>query len=266
MNASPTAQTSDRQWLLNGGVTTGFILLLFIVWHLIALQEWVPAYLFPTPIEVLKSLASLLADGKLFDSIGASLSRMAIGYGISVVGGLLLGTLIATSWLAKQTIGKLVMALQSLPSICWLPFALLWVGLNEQAVLFVIVLGAMFSIALSTENAILNISPIYLKVGRTLGAKSWILNRDILFFAALPELIGGLKVGWTFAWRALMAAELLRSDLVGVGHLLEVGRSFNDISMMMASILIILAIGLIADGLIFGTAERIIRRRYGLQK
>lgn len=266
MNTSITAQPHDRQWLVNGAVTASFIALLFVIWHLVAKAEFVPSYLLPGPLEVFESLRTLMVDGRLFSSIGASLSRMAVGYGISVVGGLLIGTLVATSWLAKQTIGKLVMALQSLPSICWLPFALLWVGLNEQAVIFVIVLGAMFSIAISTENAILNIPPIYLKVGRTLGARSWTLNRDILFFAALPELIGGLKVGWTFAWRALMAAELIRSDLIGVGHLLEVGRSFNDISMMMASILLILAIGLIADGLIFGTAERIVRRRYGLQK
>src|SRR5690606_20633515 len=106
--------------------------------------------------------------------------------------------------------------------ICWLPFALIWVGLNEGAILFVIILGALFSIAISTEGAIRNVAPIYTKVGRTLGAKRFVLAKDILFFAALPELLGGLKVGWTFAWRSLMAAELIRQDVVGIGSLLQV--------------------------------------------
>lgn len=166
----------------------------------------------------------------------------------------------------KASIGSLVLALQSLPSICWLPFALIWVGLNEGAILVVVILGATFAIALSAESALRNIPPLYVKVGLTLGARNVALWRDILFFAALPELIGGLKVGWTFAWRSLMAAELLRQDVVGVGNLLETGRQFNDLPMMLAAVGVILAIGLIVDTLVFGRLERTVRRRWGLEK
>jgi len=130
----------------------------------------------------------------------------------------------------------------------------------------VIILGALFSIALSTESAVRNIPPIYVKVGLTLGAKRLTLAKDILLFASLPELIGGLKVGWTFAWRSLMAAELIRQDVIGVARLLDTGRQFNDMSMMMASILVILAIGLTVDLLVFSKVERTVRRRWGLER
>lgn len=225
-----------------------------------------PVYLFPGPGDVLRSLVQMAESGQLLNSIRLSLSRMGIGYSISVLGGITIGVIAARSWLFKETFGALIMSLQSLPSVCWLPFALLWIGLNEGAILAVIILGAMFSIAIATEGAIRNVPPIYLKVGRVLGARGPVFARDILLFAALPELIGGLKLGWTFAWRSLMAAELIRQDVFGVGRMLETGRNFNDVSLMMASMVIILAIGLFVDSVIFGTLERKIRRRYGLEK
>jgi NitT/TauT family transport system permease protein len=120
--------------------------------------------------------------------------------------------------------------------------------------------------AVATEGAIRNIPPIYLKVGRVLGARGFAFAKDVLFFAALPELVGGLKLGWTFAWRSLMAAELIRQDIIGVGHLLETGRQLNDVALMIAAMITILAIGLIVDTVVFGSLERIIRRRYGLEK
>lgn len=235
-------------------------------WYFVAALQLFPRYLFPGPVDVLESFWTLLQNGSLVKSLAYSLGRMGIGYSISVVAGLSLGALIAASPKAKQTIGALVLSLQSLPSICWLPFALLWVGLNERAILVVIVLGALFSIAVTTENALRNIPPIYARVGRTLGARYIVLAKDILFFAALPEILGGLKVGWTFAWRSLMAAELIRSDVVGVGHLLEVGRQFNDISQMLAAITVILLIGISVDRLVFGTIQNRVRRRWGLEK
>jgi NitT/TauT family transport system substrate-binding protein len=236
------------------------------LWHAVAALGVVPAYLLPTPLTVVQSGWHLATSGALAASIGSSMSRMLIGYGISAALGLVIGVLIAQSWLAKHTLGALALAIQSLPSICWLPFALLWVGLNEKAILAVIILGALFSIAVSTDNAIRNVPPIYRRVGRTLGAGQLTLAKDVLFFAALPELIGGLKVGWTFAWRSLMAAELIRSDVTGIGHLLEVGRQFNDMGQMIAAVTTILAIGVAVDLLVFGRAEAAVRRRFGLER
>lgn len=255
---------SSKAWLF--AVRVGFIVLLIAVWHGVVITGWMPDYLFPSPWAVVQSLASLASDGTLAASIAASLGRMAAGYSISVVGGLAIGLLAARIALFKETFGSLVLSLQSLPSVCWLPLALIWVGLNERAVLAVVILGAIFAIAVATESAIRNIPPIYGRVGHVLGARGFTFSRDILFFAALPELISGLKLGWTFAWRSLMAAELIRQDVMGVGRLLETGRQFNDTAMMLASMVTILAIGLLVDRLLFGTIENKIRIRYGLQR
>jgi NitT/TauT family transport system permease protein len=180
--------------------------------------------------------------------------------------GTVVGVLLARNALLKTTLGSLVVALQSLPSICWLPFALLWVGIDERAILAVVILGATFSIATATENAVRNVPPIYLKVGQVLGARGIVFARDILFFAALPEWLGGMKLGWSFAWRSLMAAELIRQDTEGVGRLLEIGRAFNDVPMMLAAMVVIVALGMGIDWGVFGVLERRIRRTYGLER
>lgn len=245
---------------------TLFFVGVITLWQIAYLTGLVPPYIFPGPFDVLGKFVELARSGDLFESIAMSMRRMFMGYGISVIVGLSIGVLAARSWIFKETVGSLIMALQSLPSICWLPLALIWFGLGEGAILAVVILGAAFSIAVATEGAIRNVPPIYLKVGRVLGARRVVFAKDILFFAALPELIGGLKLGWTFAWRSLMAAELLRPDVFGVGRLLEIGRSLNDVSLMLAAIISILVIGLTVDTLFFGTIEKKIRLRYGLER
>ncbi|MBX7245746.1 MAG: ABC transporter permease [Candidatus Sumerlaeaceae bacterium] len=247
-------------------VKVGFGCVLLALWQAVASARFMPAHLFPGPGDVLKSLMDIARDGTLWTSIRLSMGRMLVGYSISLLGGVAVGVLAARSWLFKETVGSLIMALQSIPSICWLPFALIWIGIDQRAVLAVVILGALFSIAIATESAIRNIPPIYQKVGRVLGARGFVFSRDILFFAALPELIGGLKIGWTFAWRSLMAAELLRADQMGVARIIETGRSYNEIAMMMAGMIVILAVGLTVDLVVFGTLERRIRRRWGLEK
>jgi len=247
-------------------VRLGFLGFLVGVWQLLSMYGPGPVYLRPGPVEVAKVLWGMLLDKSILHATVASAQRIIIGYSISVVGGLALGVALARSWVVKQTIGSLILSLQSLPSICWLPFALIWIGLNEKAILAVVILGALFAIAISAESALRNIPPLYIRVGLTLGAKRWSLWRDILLFAALPELIGGLKVGWTFAWRSLMAAELIRQDVIGVARLLDTGRQLNDMPMMIASILVILTLGLTVDLVVFGNLERMIRRRWGLEK
>lgn len=272
--ASPSVQESAAsrglKWLRSFAIgrlpQVATLLLLLLGWQLLAWYGPGPDYLRPSPGQVVDALGRIASDGSLLAAITASMGRIGIGYSVSVVLGLALGVALARSPLMKASIGSLVLALQSLPSICWLPFALIWVGLNEGAILAVVILGATFAIALSAESALRNIPPLYVKVGLTLGARNVTLWRDILFFAALPELIGGLKVGWTFAWRSLMAAELLRQDIVGVGTLLETGRQFNDLPMMLAAVGVILCIGLIVDSLVFGRLERTVRRRWGLEK
>jgi NitT/TauT family transport system permease protein len=246
-----------------------FFLALLGLWHSLATiaieNKWVKPFLCPTPYDVFLSFSDIAETGE-WRGIIESLKRMGVGYSISVISGLLLGVAAARSWLFKETVGSVVLSLQSLPSVLWMPFAILWVGFDDRAILAVVILGATFAIALSTENAIRNVPPIYFKVGRVLGARGWRYHLQITFMAALPELLGGLKVGWTFAWRSLMAAELIRPDNLGVGRILDTGRQFNDISLMVATLVIILAIGLIVDALIFGRLERLVRQRYGLER
>jgi NitT/TauT family transport system permease protein len=259
-------QAGDTDRLKSFWIKVGFAAVVLAIWQFLVMLRILPVYLFPGPVQVAKSLAGMAADGSLLHSVVKSLRRMVFGYSISVVGGLAIGITAARSWIFKQTIGSLIMSLQSLPSVCWLPLSLIWFGLSEHAILAVVILGALFSIAIATEGAVRNIPPIYQKVGRVLGARGIIFARDVLFFAALPELIGGLKLGWTFAWRSLMAAELIRQDIIGVGNLLDSGRQFNDTPKMFASMLVILIIGLTVDGFVFGSIERRIRRRWGLAR
>ncbi len=243
-----------------------FVAGLVALWQGLSWLEVAPSYLFPAPIAVVEALVETARTGMLWQSIGLSLSRMLIGYGVSLVLGTALGVLLARKWWARATFGMVVVPLQSLPSICWLPFALLWIGIDELAIIAVVILGATFSIATATESAVSNIPPIYLKVGQVLGARGFTFARDILFFAALPEWLGGMKLGWSFAWRSLMAAELIRQDTLGVGRMLEIGRAFNDVPMMIAAMIVILTLGLSVDRGIFGVIEQRVRRIYGLSK
>lgn len=239
---------------------------LLAIWQGLSLLEVAPSYLFPPPTAVVAALVEAARSGTLWQSVGLSLTRMLVGYGVSLVLGTALGVLLARKWWAKATIGMVVVPLQSLPSICWLPFALLWIGIDERAIVAVVILGATFSIATATESAVSNIPPIYLKVGQVLGARGFTFARDILFFAALPEWLGGMKLGWSFAWRSLMAAELIRQDALGVGRMLEIGRAFNDVAMMMAAMIVIVTLGLSVDRGIFGVIEQRVRHTYGLSK
>jgi NitT/TauT family transport system permease protein len=153
--------------------------------------------------------------------------------------------------------------LQALPSICWLPLALLWFGLGEKAILFVVVMGALLSIALATADGVRNTSPLYLRAARTMGAEGLRLYRRVVLPAALPGILSGMKLGWSFAWRSLMAGELLYISL-GLGQALAMGRELNKMSQVVSVMVVIIAIGLVIDQLVFRPTERRVRERWGL--
>jgi NitT/TauT family transport system permease protein len=237
----------------------GFLLL----WLVLSTAHLWPPYLFPSPVQVALSLWKGIQDGTVLIGIAGSMWRLFRGYMAALVIGLTLGLLLARVRPIKDTLGLLVMGLQALPSICWLPLALLWFGLNERAILFVVVMGAVFSIAQSTEDGIRNTPPVYLKAARTLGARGLRIYSAVVLPAALPNIVVGMKLGWSFAWRSLMAGELLYA-LPGLGHLLTMGRELNDMSQVLAVIVVIIALGLATDRLVFGTMERTLRERWGL--
>lgn len=192
-----------------------------------------------------------------------SMQRILIGYLISLGLGIFLGVVIGSSKILNETIGSLITGLQVLPSICWLPLAILWFGLNEQAIQFVVIMGAFLSIAIATDAGIRNIPPIYLRAAQTMGVKGLKLYTRVILPAALPSIATGMKLGWSFAWRSLMAGELIFVS-IGLGHLLQVGRELNDMPQVMAVMLLIVTVGLIFDRLIFAQLENRLRRQWGV--
>lgn len=240
-----------------------FYVLLILLWQLIAIMGIWPDYLVPGPIAVFNALINGFINGNFLQASLLSLQRLAIGYGISLVIGVILGLFLGRSRLLEQTLGSLILGLQALPSVCWLPLAILWLGLTDQAIIFVVVMGALFSITLGVDAGVKNTPPIYLKAARNLGAHGIALSTQVILPAALPAILNGLKQGWTFAWRSLMAGELLFFT-ISLGNLLNTGRDLNDASQIMAVMLLIIAIGVAIDSLIFSPIERRVRERWGL--
>jgi NitT/TauT family transport system permease protein len=240
-----------------------FYALLLAIWIVVArLRIW-PPYMVPSPQGVYESLRAGFSDHSFWIAIAVSMKRIAIGYAISVVIGVVLGLLLASSDFLEQTLGGLMVSLQSLPSICWLPMAVLWFGLSEKAILFVVIMGSVLSVTISMEAGRKQMPKIYSLAGRNLGANGLKLFFYVLFPASLPFLISGLKQGWAFAWRSLIAGEMIFVSL-GLGQLLMMGRDLNDMSQVVAVMILIVAIGYIVDGLIFKTMERRLQFKWGL--
>ncbi|GKU25961.1 sulfate ABC transporter permease [Clostridium folliculivorans] len=246
-----------------------FYILLLAIWELVyklgvdVLAIWKP-YTFPSPFEVFRSLFNLVKDNTLFTAIGASMGRLLLGYLLSVVIGLSLGLFIVRFRYIGDNIKALILGLQTLPSICWVPFAILWYGISEQSIIFVIAMGSIFSISIATEGAINNVYPLYIKAAKTMGAKGLKLYINVIIPAALPGIVAGMKQGWSFAWRALMAGEMISSSK-GLGYVLMVGRDVGDISQVVAVMVVIIGLGLLLDKIVFGRIEANIRQKWGLK-
>ncbi|WP_209702960.1 ABC transporter permease [Clostridium algifaecis] len=243
-------------------------MILIIIWEMVykigvnVLGIW-KAYTFPSPIDVAKTLIKLIGDNTLAVAVAISLKRLISGYFISLAIGLIVGLLIVKYKYIDENFSSLILGMQTLPSICWVPFAILWYGLNEKAILFVITIGSTFAIAIATESGIKNVNPLYVRAARTMGARGLKLYKNVVVPAAMPSIITGMKQGWSFAWRALMSAEMM-SATKGLGQVLMVGRDLADISQVMAVMIVILVLGLVFDKLIFTKLEKNIRYKCGL--
>ena len=242
-----------------------FYILLVGIWELLyRLGIW-PAYVLPSVVSVCKTLIHGFHDQTFLIGIAVSMKRIAIGYGISIVIGILLGLLIGRVRIFEETLGSLISGLQTLPTICWLPLALLWFGLNDWSIMFLVIMGAVLSITIATDAGVKSVPLLYMRAAKTMGARGWKLYLEVIIPAALPYIITGMKQGWSFAWRSLMAGELL-IVCVGLGHLLMVGRELNDMSQVIAVMIVIIIIGILVDRLFFVKVERRIRERWGLVK
>jgi NitT/TauT family transport system permease protein len=238
--------------------------LFFGIWELIAISGWKPDYVLPGPGAVFETLYHEFGD--IAAAAKTTLLRAVEGFSIALLIGGTIGALVARNRVLRSGIGSWITGLQTMPSIAWFPLAILVFKASETAILFVVVLGAAPSIANGLITGIDQIPPVLLRASRVLGARGLSAFRHVVLPAALPSFVGGLKQGWSFAWRSLLAGELL-VQIVGtksLGFRLETERTFASADGVMAVMMVIFAIGVIVDALFFAQAERAIRRRYGL--
>lgn len=243
-----------------------FFVALVVTWELCVRARVWPKVLVPSPLSVAEYLGTAAADGTLLSASWVTLKRLLLGYVAGVVLGVPLGLLCARFRFAQDTLGTMALGLQTLPSVCWAPLALLWFGQTEWAVFFITFMGSLWSIALAVEGGVRNVPPIYQRAARTMGSRglhTWIF---VALPAALPFVVSGMKQGWAFAWRSLMAAEIYVTILTGfgLGHLLHYGRELNAMEQVIAIMLLIVGIGLLVDRLLFLPWERFMHKRWGL--
>lgn len=233
------------------------------LWTVLSKLKIWPPYLFPTPWSVGEELYNGFADHSYWIAIAVSMKRVLIGYVIAVVLGMVLGLGVASNKFLEETMGGLLVSLQSLPSICWWPLALLWFGFSANAILFVVVMGSLLSVTLAMEDGRKQMPKIFGMAGRNLGARGFKLFWFVLLPASLPFIVSGLKQGWAFAWRSLITAEMLYMSL-GLGQVLMVGRDLNNTSAVLAVMVLIIALGYVVDGIVFKSLERHLQQKWGL--
>ena len=246
-------------------VVCGFAVLMIGAWELVCqLKIWSPVLL-PDPLAVGEYLAQAVRDGTLGQATLVTTKRLLLGYGLSIIFGVPLGLLTARFKFAEDTLGVLALGLQTLPSVCWIPLALLWYGQTEGAMLFVVIMGSLWSIIIATDNGVRTVPPIYARAARTMGSQQWHTWFKVILPASLPFIVSGMKQGWGFAWRSLMAAEIYVTILTGfgLGHLLHYGRELNAMDQVIGVMLVIIAIGLLADKILFSPWEKFLHRRWG---
>ena len=243
------------------------VALVLLVWQILIWAEIKPRYTFPSPGDVWTSLADNWETGTLQKALWLSVSRGVLGFLVSVAIGTPLGLVVARVKVLRTALAPILSGLQSLPSVAWVPIGILWFGLSPTTIFFVVLLGAVPSIANGTISGVDQVPPLYLRVGTVLGARGLATARHILMPAALPGYLGGLKQGWAFSWRSLMAAELITQSPrlgTGLGQLMQTGRDLTDAALVISMIIAILVVGVAIDRLVFAPVERGVLRRRGL--
>lgn len=250
------------------GTALVFFAVLLALWHfLVKAKVWNPV-LVPSPFSVWSYLIEAIKSGDMLIALAVTTRRLLIGYFAGVAIGIPLGLLTARSNWAHDTIGVLGLGLQTLPSVCWVPLALLWFGQTEGAMLFVVIMGTLWSVQIAVDNGVRNVPPIYQRAARTMGSRGLHTWWSVILPASLPFIVSGIKQGWAFAWRSLMAAEIYVTILTGfgLGHLLHYGRDLGAMDQVIGVMLVIVLIGLLADKILFSPWERFLHRRWGTTK
>ncbi len=250
-----------RRFLL----ATLFFVVLVAAWHFLVKSGRYSPVILPSPESVGEYLVGSARDGTLLQATSVTVRRLLVGYFIGILIGLPLGLFTSASKFMEDTIGVLALGLQTLPSVCWIPLALLWFGQTESAMLFVVVMGTVWSVVIATDTGVRNIPPIFARAAKTMGSTGLHKWTKVILPASLPFLVSGMKQGWAFAWRSLMAAEIYVTILTGfgLGHLLHYGRELNAMEQVIGVMLVIIAIGLLTDKILFSPIERFLHSRWG---
>lgn len=252
---------------MSDAANTALFLAAFVgMWQLVFMLGIWPKTLLPSPAIVLTSIANLISDLSLPTGIGVTMLRLAAGFVISIGIGVGVGLAMVKFRGFGKTMSSFAVGLLTFPSIAWVPFAILLIGFNDFGIMFVVVMASVFSVMITTYSSIRNIPPLYLRAANNMGAKGFAMFRYVMIPAATPSLILGLRQAWSFAWHALIGAEMLITTLYGLGHVLSYARDFNRMEEIIATMVIIFVIGLVFDRVIFRKIEERVRARWGLDQ
>ncbi|MFI6451968.1 ABC transporter permease [Streptosporangium amethystogenes] len=257
---------ASRIWARSWPMISAIVLVL-AVWELVVLSGWRPEYVLPGPVAVLADLWNRLGEAEFYEALSVTMRRAITGFAIAVLVGLVVGAAVSRVRPLRAALGSLITGLQTMPSIAWFPLAILFFKLSESAILFVVVLGAAPSIANGLIAGVDYTPPILLRAGHILGLRRLALYRHVILPASLPSFLSGLKQGWAFAWRSLMAGELLViiAHQASIGEQLDNARELSDAPGLLATMIVILVIGIVVD-MCFGAADNALRRRWGLDQ
>ena len=244
-----------------------FVAFLIVVWQLYVVIAQPRPDIVPGPLDVLAAMGEAWQSGRLQEAVATSLERGIVGFLIAIIVGTPIGLLLAEVRVLRRAIGPVISGLQVLPSVAWVPAAIIWFGLTDATVYFVILMGAVPSIINGIVSGVDQVPPLYRRVGQVLGAGRFQMIKDVILPAAFPGYLAGLKQGWAFSWRSLMAAEIIAVGggiAFGLGAFLQQGRELSDMALVFTAILLILVVGMVIELLFFAPVEKTMLRRRGL--
>ena len=263
----PTQSLPSRLWAM---LWPKLLAIVIVVggWQLVVMSGWKPEFVLPSPFTVFDRLWQDMQTAEFWNAVNVTMQRAIKGYALALVIGVAIGLAVSRSRVLRAAVGSLITGLQTMPSVAWFPLAILLFKLTDAAIMFVIVLGAAPSIANGLIHGVDHVPPIMLRAGRVLGARGFSAYRHVILPAALPSFTAGLKQGWAFSWRSLMAGELLViiAKSKSLGFLLASNRELVDAPGLMATMIVILVIGIIVDALFFAQIEKRLRHRWGLDQ
>jgi len=261
-SSKSNAQTKRFDYTSVLDIAIGIVIFL-VAWQVVFELKVYPYFLLPSPDMVLNEFVLLAKNGSLLLALYTTGYRLVAGFGIAIVLGVMVGFVMVTFRRFGRAMSSFALGLQSFPSIAWVPFAILIIGLTDWGIIFVMVISSVFSIMLSTYSGIRNIPPIYTKAAKNMGAKRLSLFRNVMLPAAMPSFVVGLKQAWSFSWHALIGAEILMAT-IGLGAILELGAEFARMDEIIAAMITIFVLGLLVDKLVFVRLEQSVRSKRGL--